>query len=84
MMRLSSIANVRLWVPWIAAVLVIGWYYLTDPDGGWETLLRLQWLVWLVVIAGPVYLLRRALFPNVRSKDAARMAMDNSAQALSV
>lgn len=68
MMRLLN--GVRPWVLWIAALAVIGWYLFTDPNGGAETLLRLQWLAWLVVVAGPVYLVRRALMDVSRSRDA--------------
>lgn len=54
----------RFGVMWLAALAVIGWYFFTDPDGGAETLGRIQWLAWIVVLAGPVYLLRKALMPG--------------------
>lgn len=54
----------RFWVMWFAAVMVVAWYFFTDPDGGAETIARLQWLAWIVVGAGPVYLLRKALMPG--------------------
>ena len=44
----------RLWVMWGAAAAVVAWYWLTDPDSGAETIMRLQWLAWLCVAAGPV------------------------------
>lgn len=69
--------NLRLWVMWVLAVAVVGWYYLTDPDGGAETLSRLQWLAWVVVVAGPVYLVRRAFHPEARSGSAYRKAMES-------
>lgn len=69
--------NLRLWVLWGAAAAVLGWYYLTDPDGGAETLVRLQWLMWIVVIGGPVYLVRRAFFPEARSHLAFSRAMES-------
>lgn len=65
----------RLWTLWIAAAAVIGWYWYTDPDGGAQTIQRLQYLSWAIVAAGPVYVLRRAFFPEARSKDAYRHAM---------
>ena len=68
----------RLWVMWVAAAAVMAWYWLTDPDGGAETLARVQWLAWLVVVAGPVYLLRRALMDDARSLAAYRRAMETS------
>jgi hypothetical protein len=43
---MARLRQCRLWIMWIAAAAVIGWYYLTDPDGGAETLARLQWLAW--------------------------------------
>ena len=67
----------RFWVLWAAALAVLGWYWLTDPDGGAETIARLQWLVWLLVVAGPVYLLRRALMDGARSKYAFIKAMEH-------
>lgn len=67
----------RLWVMWIAAAMVVAWYWLTDPDGGVETLARVQWLAWIVVIAGPVYLLRRAFHDEARSAEAYRRALES-------
>jgi hypothetical protein len=69
------IKNLRLWAFWIAAIAVITWYWTTDPDKGADTIARLQWLAWMVVAAGPVYLLRRAFFDKARSKDAYDEAM---------
>ena len=40
-MNLTMLRNLRLWVLWIAAALVLGWYAGTDPDSGAETMLRL-------------------------------------------
>ena len=37
--------------------------------------MRVQWLAWAVVAAGPVYLLRRALMDNARSYEAYKAAM---------
>lgn len=68
----------RFVVMWLLAVLVVIWYWATDPDGGAETLARLQWLAWAVVAAGPAYLLRRALMDNARSISARRKAMETS------
>jgi len=70
-------ASFRLWVMWGAAAAVVAWYWLTDPDGGAETLARIQWLAWIVVIAGPVYLLRRAFHDEARSGEAYRRAMES-------
>ena len=60
---------------WIGSVAVLIWYWWTDPNGGAETLARLQWLAWIVIISGPVYLLRRAFHPDARSRDAYHAAM---------
>lgn len=60
----SLFSQHRFWVMWFGAAAVIAWYYFTDPDGGAETIARLQWMLWLVVLAGPVYLLRKALMPG--------------------
>lgn len=70
------IKSSRLWVMWVAAAAVVAWYWRTDPDGGAETLARVQWMAWLVVVAGPVYLLRRALMDDARSRAAYRRALD--------
>src|SRR5574340_792931 len=67
----------RLWVMWIAAAAVIVWSAATDPDHGAETFVRLQWLAWVVVVAGPVYLLRRALMDGARSRAAYLKAMEH-------
>ncbi len=65
----------RVWVLLIASLVVLAWYWLTDPDGGAETIARLQWLAWLLVAAGPVYLIRRALMDGARSLEAYRAAI---------
>lgn len=57
----------RFWTLWASALAVLGWYFITDPNGGAETLARLQWLAWIVVAAGPAYLLRRAFMDGARS-----------------
>ena len=67
----------RFWVVVIAALSVVGWYWLTDPDGGAETIARVQWLTWLLVVSGPVYLLRRALMDGARSLAAYRTAVQS-------
>lgn len=72
----KNMKSVRLWVMWLAALAVVCWYYFTDPDNGAETVARLQWLAWVIVAAGPVYLLRRA-FHGARSDQAARKAMEH-------
>jgi hypothetical protein len=70
--------NYRFWVMWMSALAVVGWYFYTDPDSGEETISRLQWLAWILVVAGPVYLVRRALHPEARSADAYQKAMQGS------
>jgi len=72
-MRLSY----RFGILWGAALAVVLWYWLTDPNGGAETLMRLQWLAWIVVVGAPVYLLRRAFHPEARSAAAYRRAMES-------
>lgn len=67
--------HIRLLAFWLASVAVISWYWATDPDHGADTIARLQWLAWMIVAAGPVYLLRRAFFDRARSKDAYTEAM---------
>jgi hypothetical protein len=67
----------RAMVFWVAALAVVGWYYLNDPDGGRDTVLRLQWLAWVIVVAGPVYILRRALMDGARSLAAFKKALED-------
>ena len=67
----------RFWIRWVASLLVLAWLYVTDPNGGAETLSRIQWLSMLLLITGPVYLIRRALFPEARSVEAYKKAMDS-------
>lgn len=74
---IEKLTRFRLWVMWVAAIAVVAWYWLTDPDGGAETIMRLQWLAWLCVAAGPVYLLRRAFHDEARSAEAYRRALDS-------
>lgn len=67
----------RFWIMWAAAALILAWYAITDPDHGLETLSRIQWLLWPIVAAGPIYLLRRAFHPEARSGEAYRKAMES-------
>jgi len=67
--------SMRLWVLWLAAAVVIAMYWATDPDGGRETLARLQYLAWIVVVLGPVYLARRGLVPYVNGDSVYTKAM---------
>jgi hypothetical protein len=63
------IRGMRFWVMWVVAIAVLVWFGATDPDGGRETLQRVQWLAWLLVVTGLVYLVRRALHPEFRGGD---------------
>ena len=74
-MNFNILKKYRFWVLFVAALAVIGWYWSTDPDGGAETVARLQWLSWMVVVSGPVYLLRRALMDGARSREAYQTAI---------
>lgn len=67
----------RFWAMWAGALAVVLWYFVTDPDQGLETVSRLQWLAWLMVCAGPVYLMRRALMDGARSNESYRRALEN-------
>ncbi|MBL8473804.1 MAG: hypothetical protein JNM98_18585 [Rhodocyclaceae bacterium] len=67
----------RVIVLWVLAVAVMAWYYFTDPNGGAETIARVQYLAWIFVASGPVYLLRRALLDGARSRDAFEVAMSS-------
>lgn len=80
-MGMNYIKQHRFWFMWIAAIAVVGWYWTTDPDGGAETLMRLQWMAWLFVVSGPVYLLRRALMDGAKSRVALGKALETPAGA---
>lgn len=67
----------RFWVMWAGAALVLLWFWKTDPDGGAQLAVQLQSMLWAVVAAGPVYVIRRALIDQVRSWGAARRALEN-------
>jgi hypothetical protein len=51
----------RFWTLYVVAAVALVWYFATDPNGGLETLSRLQWLAWMAVIPLPVYWLRKGL-----------------------
>ncbi len=70
--------SIRLWMMWVAGLVVILWYYFTDPSEGAETVVRLQWMAWVLVAAGPVYLLRRALMDEARGHTAYRKALSSA------
>jgi len=72
---MKMLRDYRPWVMWAAALLVSGWYLLTDPYGGADTVVRLQYLAWITVLTGPVYLIRRALMDGARGRCAYDRAM---------
>jgi hypothetical protein len=63
---------------WLAAVVlvVLAWFWHSDPDGGLQLLVQTQTLVGVFVAAPLAYVLRR-FFAEARSRDAARKAMEN-------
>ena len=61
---IETIKQHRLWVIWIGAAAVIGWYWATDPNHGAETMGRLQWMAWSIVALAPTYLARKSLMPG--------------------
>lgn len=67
----------RFHVLWLLAAVTLGWFVLSDPDHGADTLVRLQWLAWVVIGSGPVYLLRRAFLDTARSHKAYEKAMES-------
>lgn len=73
--RIAFLRSLRFWAFWVLALAIVLWYWATDPDGGSETLMRIQHAAWILVLSGPVYLLRRAFFPEARSHELARIAM---------
>jgi len=72
----KSITSLRLWLMGVGALAVIYWLYATDPDpaGARDTLGRLQHLALVVLAAFPTYAIRRALFPDHRSRDLGELA----------
>lgn len=67
----------RLWFFFLLPVVLLAWNFATDPDGGAETLVRVQWWSWILIGSGPVYLIRRALIGDqgTRAGDAYREAI---------
>lgn len=68
---------IRFFLMLTAACAVLAWYYVTDPDGGADTLLRIQWMAWAFVFAGPVYVLRRMLIGGARACTAFERAIQH-------
>jgi hypothetical protein len=77
MKTVDVVKSHRIWLMWVAALAVIAWYFFTDPNRGAETLGRIQMAAWIMVFAGPVYLLRRAFHSEARGRDAYRKAMEH-------
>jgi len=69
--------NYRFLAMWLPGVAVLAWYWITDPNGGAETMSRVQYAAWLWVMLGLVYLARRAFHPEARSAQAYRKAMEH-------
>lgn len=67
----DAIRSSRVWVLGFGALLVLAVHALTDPAGGADTKVRIVWMMWLLVCAGPAYLIARALMgDNARSGQA--------------
>ncbi len=64
-------------IMFLVALLVIGLYWYNDPNGGRETLMRLQHMAWVLVAIYVVYTCRRWLIPG-RMHDAYEEAMQTS------
>lgn len=76
---LNSLKTLRPWIMGLAALAVIVWYWITDPDGGAETTARLQRLAWL--LAGTpliVYALRRVFAQAVRGRELAQLIREGN------
>lgn len=67
----------RFWVLWAAAVAVLGWHLATDPSGGAETVVRLEWLLWALLAAAPAYLVRKGMHDYANGREVYRKAMES-------
>lgn len=74
-MKQGIFRNARTWGMWGIAILVILWYLITDPDGGAETVARIQHLAWVTVILGLVWIGRRVLNEKVKLAEVAAKAL---------
>ena len=66
----------RKYILLLMAVSVILWYYFTDKTGGLETIMRIQWISWLLVLVAPTYWVRKTLLPG-NSQDLLKEAVIN-------
>lgn len=82
--RWRSIWVMRLFVSVGLASLIIWWFWSTDPAGGADTKVRLQFMAWSIVAALPTYLIRRSLTGAARSHDAWEHALDSNSLAPAV
>lgn len=65
---------------WLFALVlvVIGWFWLKDPDGGGQMLIQFQTLVGVLVAAPVVYSLRRFFAEQARGRDLMAMVRDGN------
>lgn len=67
----------RFWLFCALAAVIVVLHFATDPDGGRQTLAQLLHVAWIVALCGPVYWIRRAFFPEARSREFVQRAAEH-------
>ncbi|MBI5920265.1 MAG: hypothetical protein HY847_01300 [Betaproteobacteria bacterium] len=69
--------NLRFWGMAILPLALLAWFWHRDPNDGAQLLTQLETLLGLLIVAFPVYLLRKMLMPG-DSREAFAKAMDGN------
>lgn len=78
---MNRLKGYRVWVMWVASLLVVAWFLRGDPDGGLQLAEQLRTLAGVLVAAPLVYLLRRAFAEQVRGRDLAEQIRNGNTAA---
>lgn len=73
---MKFLISARLWGLWLMSVMVVGWLFYTDPDGGASTRDMLQGALTGGLAATFAYLVRKTLLDYINLKEYCRAALE--------
>lgn len=73
---MQFLKGLRLWGLWVVPLLVIAWFFATDPDGGLSTTLMLQNLSSGAIAVTFAYLARKVAAPYIKLEELVRDARE--------
>lgn len=76
--KLSSALSARTVQFVLLPLVVLGWFALTDPSGGADTLLRVQLWAQAILVTGMSYLISKSLLGRTSSESLYRASLDGN------